>query len=173
MSIRAFYDQWPQYNQRLIDAIAGLTDEQLALTPATRGQLPDHMWPIWGTVGHTAGVRVYWLCGVAGEDGAETTPFTDPTSDLGWEDDPDHPRSAPDLVGALESTWAIVERVLDAWTPEMLVQPLVREYAGRRSGHKRGEIIQRMFSHDAYHAGELSQLLGVNGLPQVNLWDEG
>jgi hypothetical protein len=27
-----------------------------------------------------------------------------------------------------------------------------------------------MFSHDAYHAGELSQTLGIEGLPQIDLW---
>ena len=39
---------------------------------------------------------------------------------LGWEDEPDHPRSATDLVHALESTGAIVERCLDTWTVDML-----------------------------------------------------
>ena len=172
MSIRAFYDQWPQYNRRLTEVIATLSDEQLAITPGTGGPLPEHVWPIWGTVGHTAGVRVYWLCGVCGEPGAEATPFKDPTSELGWEDDLDHPRSAAELVEALETTWAIVEGVLDRWTPEMLTDPIVREYAGRRTVHRRGEIIQRMFSHDAYHCGELSQTLGVNGLTQIDLWEQ-
>lgn len=54
----------------------------------------------------------------------------------------------------------------------MLSEPIPREYAGRRTVHPRGEIIQRPFSHDAYHCGELSQTLGVNGLPQIDLWDD-
>jgi hypothetical protein len=29
-----------------------------------------------------------------------------------------------------------------------------------------------MFSHDAYHCGELSQTLGVHGLPQIDLWGQ-
>ena len=41
MSIRAFYDQWPQYNQRLIDVIGTLTDDQLAITPGNGGPLPE------------------------------------------------------------------------------------------------------------------------------------
>ena len=60
MSIRRFYDRWPQYNHRLTEIIGAMTDEQLAIRPA-----PD-LWPIWATVGHTAGVRVYWLCVVLG-----------------------------------------------------------------------------------------------------------
>jgi hypothetical protein len=27
-----------------------------------------------------------------------------------------------------------------------------------------------MFSHDAYHCGELSQTLGRHALPQIDLW---
>jgi hypothetical protein len=27
-----------------------------------------------------------------------------------------------------------------------------------------------MFSHDAYHCGELSQTLGIHDLPQIDLW---
>jgi hypothetical protein len=30
-----------------------------------------------------------------------------------------------------------------------------------------------MFSHDAYHCGELSQTLGMHGLPQIDLWPPG
>ena len=171
--IRRFYDRWPQYNRRLTEVIAGLTDPQLAITPGSSEQVAGHVWPIWGTVGHTAGTRVYWLCGVAGEPGAESTPFPDPTSELGWEDDLDHPRGAAELVVALETTFAIIEGVLDRWTPDMLAEPVVREYAGRRTSHLRGEIVQRMFSHEAYHCGELSQTLGLNGLPQIDLWGDG
>jgi uncharacterized damage-inducible protein DinB len=166
MSVRQFYDQWPQYNRRLTEVIAALTDQQLAISPG------GDIWPMWGTVGHTAGTRVYWLCGVAGEPGHEATPFTDPQSDLGWEDFPDRPRGASELVGALETTWAIVERALDRWTPELLVEPIERVYDGRRTLHSRDEILQRMFTHEAYHCGELSQTLKLHGLTQVDLWGQ-
>jgi len=36
--------------------------------------------------------------------------------------------------------------------------------------HTRQSILLRLLSHDAYHAGELSQTLGVAGLPQIDLW---
>ena len=171
MSIRQFFDQWPQYNRRLTEVVAGLSDDDLAITPGGRPH-DDHTWPIWGTVGHTAGVRVYWLCGVAGEPGYEATPFTDPGSDMGWEDDPNHPRSASELVGALETTWAIIDHALDRWSPELLSEPIDRVYDGRGTIHTRGEILQRLFTHEAYHCGELSQTLKLHGLPQVDLWDQ-
>src|SRR2546425_495520 len=92
-----FYQGWSQYNRRLVDAVRSLSDEQLRLraTPA--------YWPIWAIAAHTAGARVYWLCGVLKEKGAETTPFTDPLSGQGWEDDESTPRGSDEIVGALES----------------------------------------------------------------------
>jgi hypothetical protein len=163
MSIRPFYDRWPQYNGRLTEVIGAMTEEGLAIRPA-----PD-LWPIWATVGHTAGARVYWLCHVVGEPGAEQTPFTDPTGD-GWEDHLDHPRSAAELVSALDTTWAIIDGVLDRWTPAMLGEDIERTYGEARQIHSRASILQRLLTHEAYHCGELSQTLGIHGLPQIDLW---
>jgi uncharacterized damage-inducible protein DinB len=164
MPIRPFYDRWPQYNRRLTEIVGAMSDEQLAIRPA-----PDR-WPIWATVGHTAGARVYWLCTVLGEPGAETTPFSDPLSDEGWEDDLDHPRPADELVRALDTTWAIIDRCLDLWTPAMLDETIERFYGDERQVHSRASIVQRLLTHEAYHCGELSQTLGIHGLPQIDLW---
>ncbi len=54
-TIRPAYSMWPQYDRRLRDVVAELTEEQLAIKPA-----PDR-WPIWATVGHLACQRVFWL----------------------------------------------------------------------------------------------------------------
>jgi uncharacterized damage-inducible protein DinB len=163
MSIRRFFDRWPQYNRRLSEIVGAMTDEQLAIRSA-----PDRM-SIWATAAHCAGVRVHWLCGVLGEPGAETTPWPDPDGD-GWEDDPDHPRTAAELVTALDATWAIVDGCLDRWTPEMLDEDFERHIAGTVQIHSRASILQRLLTHDAYHCGELSQTLGIHGLPQIDLW---
>jgi uncharacterized damage-inducible protein DinB len=162
-TIRSSYDMWPQYNRRLREVIAAMSDEQLAIRPS-----PER-WPIWATVGHTAGVRVYWLCDILGEPGAETTPFTN-AAEAGWEDDLDHPRGADELAAALDSTFRLVEATLDRWTPDTLANVVRRDFGGQEQIHTRGSIIQRLFSHDAYHCGELSQTLGIAGLPQIDLW---
>jgi uncharacterized damage-inducible protein DinB len=164
MSIRLFYDHWPQYNRRLREVVGAMSDEQLAISPA-----PDR-WPIWATVGHTAGTRVYWLCTVLGEPGREATPWPDTAVEDGWEDDLEHPRTAAELVTALESTWAIIDPLLDRWTPEMLAEEVERYYGDQRQIHTRSSILQRMMTHEAYHCGELSQTLGIAGLPQIDLW---
>ena len=163
VSIRAFYDRWPQYNRRLIEAIAPLTDDQLAIRPS-----PDH-WPIWAIAGHLASTRVYWLCAIAGEAGFESTPWPDPNSD-GWEDDLSHPRTAAELVTALDTTFAIIDDVLDRWTPEMLGVEFERFYGDGRQVHSRSSILQRLLTHDAYHDGELALALGSHSLEPVYIW---
>jgi uncharacterized damage-inducible protein DinB len=163
MPIRQLYDRWPQYNRRLTEVVAAMTDEQLAIKP------DPELWPIWATVGHTAAMRVYWLCSVLKEPGAEGTPWPDRPED-GWEDHLDQPRSTDELVWALDSTFAVVDGVLDRWTPEMLAEEVERVYGDTREIHTRASILQRMLTHDAYHCGELSQTLGIAGLPQIDLW---
>jgi uncharacterized damage-inducible protein DinB len=163
MSIRSFYSMWPQYNRRLREVVAPMTEEQLAIRPSEDG------WPIWATVGHTAGGRVYWLCDIIGEPGADTTPFPAGSTD-GWEDDLRHPRRADELMHALDSTFAIIEDCLDRWSPEMIDDEIEREFGGSVQIHTRSSILQRLFSHEAYHCGELSQTLGIHDLPQIDLW---
>jgi uncharacterized damage-inducible protein DinB len=163
MSIHLFYDQWQQYNRRIVEVIAGMSAVQLEIRPSPDG------WPIWATVGHTAGVRVYWLCDIVGEPGASETPFQD-SEGLGWEDDLDTPRSAAELTVAMDSTWNIIEGCLDRWSSDTLGNTISRRFGGTEQIHTLGSILQRLFSHDAYHCGELSQTLGINGLVQIDLW---
>ncbi|GAC1677277.1 MAG: hypothetical protein NVS9B8_18450 [Candidatus Limnocylindrales bacterium] len=163
MSIRLFFDRWPQYNRRLAESIATLTPEQLALRPS-----PEH-WPIWALVGHTAGTRVYWLCHVLGEPGAETTPFGG--SDDGWEDDLEQPRSAEELVAALDSSYAIIDGVLDERYATLDILTLdERRFGAQVQIHTRTSILQRLLTHEAYHGGEIAQILGTNGLEPPYIW---
>jgi len=146
-----------------VETVASLSPDQLALRPA-----PD-LWPIWATAAHLAGTRVYWLCVVAGEPGAERTPFTDSANE-GWEDDLDHPRGPGELVFALESSWAIVAGCLERWTPEMLDTEFFRERDGQTQVHTRQSMLMRLITHDASHAGEISQTLGMHGGNELDLW---
>ena len=165
MSIRPAYSSWPQYNQRLREVVAGLTDEQLALRPT-----PDR-WPIWATIGHTACQRVFWLCDFAGEPGAETTRFTDAGHNCPGDDDLENVLDAGQLVEALDSTFRIVEGCLDRWTLEMLEEEIRRPDYGPDWVHLRGSVIQRVFSHDVWHCAELNETLSRAGLPLIDLWD--
>jgi uncharacterized damage-inducible protein DinB len=164
VTIRPAYSKWPDYNRRLRDIVAAMTDEQLALRPS-----PER-WPIWATVGHAACQRVFWLCDFAGEPGAETTRFTNAAYDCPGDDDLEHVLDAGALAEALDSTFRVVESCLDRWTLEMLEEEIRREDFGEDWVHTRGSVIQRVFSHDVYHCAELNETLGIAGLPQVDLW---
>lgn len=162
-TIAPFYKGWGLFNESLIKALAPLTPEQLALP------VGSPTWPIWASASHLAGARVYWLCHVFNEPGAETTPFTDP-SGFGWEDDLAHPRSADELVGALASSWKIVERCLDTWTPETLGEEARRTRGTVVQLHTRQSVLMRIITHDAFHSGEISLALGSNGLGSLEPW---
>ena len=158
------YPDWEQLNRRVVEAVRGLSAEQLALRAGPRHD------PIWALVAHMAGTRTYWFCGIFGEPGADATPFTDPSTGMGWEDEPDHPRSAEELVWALESTWAVVAGCLERWTVGSLGETAVRRNGDRVQVHTRASVLNRAFSHEAYHVGEICQVLGVNGLDAIDIW---
>ena len=122
MSIRSAYSNWPGYNRALRDVIAAMTDEQLVMQPAAG------RWPLWASVGHLACQRVSWLCGFAGEPGAETAPFPDALHYCPGDEDLEHVLGANQLVEALDSTFQIIENCLDMWTLEMLDEEIRREF---------------------------------------------
>jgi uncharacterized damage-inducible protein DinB len=163
-SLTPFYGEWRKYNGRLVDAIRSLSNDQLKLRATAT------YWPIWAIAAHTAGARVYWICGVFKESGAETTPFTDPLSGFGWEDDEGTPRGSDELVAALESSWKIVERCLERWTPSMLGEEFTREIGGKIQRHTRQSVLMRLITHEAYHNGEISLVLGMHGLTEIDVW---
>jgi uncharacterized damage-inducible protein DinB len=163
-TIRPAYSMWPEYNRRLREVVAALTGEQLAIRPSPA------RWPMWATVGHLACQRVFWLCDFAGQPGAATTPFTNAGYDCPGDDDLEHVLDADALAAALDSTFRIIEHCLDAWTLDMLDEEIRHEDWGASWVHTRGSVIQRVYTHDVYHSAEVNEMLGIAGLPQIDLW---
>jgi uncharacterized damage-inducible protein DinB len=177
-SLRPFYADWFGYNRRWIEGLLRLSPEELALpVPAQRGY-DTEPWPIWAVAAHTVGPRVFWLCHVFGEPGADQTPFADPDA-VDWEDDLARVRSAEELKAAFESTWRVVEGCLDRWTPDSL-SVTARRSEGRRvpEVHTRQSILLRLITHEGYHLGEVNLVLGSNGREPIDPfpgreWSEG
>jgi len=162
--VASLYPDWPQYAARLRDAVKDLTADELALRAGF-----EHA-PIWALAAHVAGARVYWLCGVFEERGAARTPFTAPLTGEGWEDDEGHPRSGDELVWALDSSWEVVRDCLERWSVDDLDRTATRIRDGVTRRHGRASVLNRLCSHDAFHAGEISQLLGRHDLRPIDLW---
>lgn len=163
-TIRSAFSTWPVVNRRLRDAIAGLTEDQLAIRPSA------DRWPLWATVGHLACQRVFWLCDFAGEPGAGTTRFVNAAYDCPGDDDLEHVLTAGELAEALDTTFTIVERCLDTWRAESLGDALRRPEWGDEWVHTRGAVIARVFSHDVWHCAELNEALVIAGLPPIDIW---
>jgi uncharacterized damage-inducible protein DinB len=109
---------------------------------------------------------------VLGLPGAEGTPFAD-AQGASWEDDLAHPRSTDEVVAAWTTTWAIVERALDQWTPNMLDEPVALG-AGDSARHMtRRSVLMRLLTHEAYHVGEIAVIQAIHGRPQIDLWPPG
>ena len=145
---RAF-ESWQDYQAALKHAIAPLTDVQLQRRPLatlrTPGEVAEHI--VFG--------RAFHLYRTLGEAAAELTPL------LSWDDTDDPPHSAAEIVQGLELTWRFITNTLMQGSstdiiPESDEVPTV-------------QIIWGLLDHDLPHAGELSLLLGVDGLPGVEI----
>jgi len=158
------YEGWQKVQAHLTRRLPNLTPEELQLKASPDG------WPIWAAGEPPGRGRVYWLCGVFKEAGADATPFPDPLATEGWEDHLDVPRSSDELMFAMESSWLIVESCLNRWTPEMLGETFTRDYAGTITRHTRHSVLTRIVMHDSFHCGEVSLLLGMHGQPSLDPW---
>ena len=144
---RAF-QSWQDYQEALMRAIAPLTEEQLQrqLIPGLRtaGEIAEHT--VFG--------RALHLHRTLGERVAELTPL------LRWEDADEPPHTAAEILHGLELTWRFITAYLlgglstDSIPEEEL--PIMQTIWG-------------LLDHDLPHAGELSLLLGVDGLPGVEI----
>ncbi|HLZ57421.1 MAG TPA: DinB family protein [Ktedonosporobacter sp.] len=153
-----FYKGWETYQQMLVEMIASLTPEQLAL-PAS-----SHKWTTGMLAQHIIANRVWWFQVWMGEGSPSLAPIAhwDP-QDVEWQ--PVH--DAATLVAGLESTWKMVADSLGRWTAtdlETIFQPPAAEHSPPFS---RRWIIWHVLEHEIHHGGELSVALGAHGLPGI------
>lgn len=170
--LRTFYDGWANYQGLLLTAIRELTSDQLALRTA------PHQWAVWQLAGHMAGSRTYWLGDVLGEGDpatrdmfrvASTTVPDLSLEDAGWEDDEDHARGATEIVEAFDATWTMIDDCLRRWTSDDLAVEFSRERLTGTETFTRAWVIWHLIEHDLHHGGEISQILGSNGVSALTL----
>ena len=145
---RAF-ESWQDYQAALTRAIARLSAEQLnkrvIAGQRTPGEIAEHI--VFG--------RALHLSGTLGKDAAQLTPL------LAWDEADDPPHSAAEIVEGLELTWRVIADCLMRGSPTDVIAvdgetPIT-------------QIIWGLLDHDLPHAGELSLVLGADGLPGVEL----
>jgi uncharacterized damage-inducible protein DinB len=148
---------WEAYQQHLIDAIRPLTAEQLGL-----GAIPD-LRSIGMIAAHIVGARGRWLWQVLREGGAELDPLASR----------DHSgvsiTSGNELARALLVTWQPLKAGLERWTPADYDEEVKAERQGQQRTFTRGWVVWHLIEHDLHHGGEISILLGMHGLPGVEI----
>jgi uncharacterized damage-inducible protein DinB len=154
--LNPFYEGWATQQQNLLASLRPLTPEQMQLRPA-----PSE-WAIWQLASNMVGGRLYWLCFMLGQDdrGVKMKEVG------GWEDDPEHPRSAGEVVDALQRTWDVVEACLDRWSLDDLSVEVTRtDFWGQLRTITPGWVLWRLMSHEVHHGSEIALILRVHGLP--------
>jgi hypothetical protein len=141
------FESWQDYQEALKRAIAPLTAEQLQrqLIPGLRtpGEIAEHI--VFG--------RALHLQRTLGEATAELTPF------LRWEED-DTAHTAAEILHGLDLTWRFITSCLMRGSP---TDDIPEEEVAIV------QTIWGLLDHDLPHAGELSLLLGADGLPGVEI----
>jgi uncharacterized damage-inducible protein DinB len=154
-----FYEGWETFQNVLCAALAPLTDEQLHLRTA------PNLRSVGDNLRHIIGARARWfymLMGIGGELFANLSEW----------DRPNQPeRSASALIDGLQQSWGVIRATLTEWTADDLTYTYPNEdrEPGEPETFSRQWVIWHLIEHDIYHGGEISQILGANGLKGVDL----
>jgi hypothetical protein len=142
------FESWQDYQDALKRAIEPLSEAQLQqrLIPGLRtpGEIAEHI--VFG--------RALHLHRALGEDVAELTPL------LRWDDADDPLHTATEILHGLELTWRIITSCLMCGSPTDAISEQDAQTV---------QTIWGLLDHDLPHAGELSLLLGADGLPGVEI----
>ena len=156
-TLDVIYENWRGYDEKLRNCITPLTSEQLLLQPAR------HLRPLGQIVRHIISVRAGWFSGTLQDDDAVMSEYMV----WGQRDSPD--RSAAELARGLAETWAFIEARLQRWTPAECALTFPDEWDGQKYEVSRSWVIYHVLEHDLHHGSEVSLILGMNGLPALDL----
>lgn len=156
-TLDTIYENWAGYNAKLRAAVAPLTVEQLTAQPA------PHMWPLGQIVQHIISVRIGWFCYTLQDEDEVMLAYGE------WGQRESPARSGAELARGLDETWAFIESRLRRWSPEECAQTFPDEWDGQTWDVSRSWVIYHVLEHDLHHGGEVSLILGMNGLLGVDV----
>jgi uncharacterized damage-inducible protein DinB len=151
------YENWRGYQEKLRACVAPLTDEQLRLQPAAG------MWPLGQILQHIISVRAGWFSGTLQDEDDAMSAYME------WGQRESPSRSGAELARGLDATWAFIETRLRRWTPTDCAQTFPDEWDGQVYQVSRSWVIYHVLEHDLHHGGEASLLLGMHGLPGIDI----
>jgi uncharacterized damage-inducible protein DinB len=157
-TLDVIYENWRGYQEKLRNAIAPLTEEQLRLQPA------PHMWPMGQIVQHIVSVRAGWFSSTLQDYDASMDAY------MRWGQRDSPARSGEELARGLDETWAFIEARVRRWSPTDCAATFPDEADdGQVFEVSRSWVIYHVLEHDLHHGGEVALLLGMHGLRTLEL----
>jgi len=170
-SLMTIYEGWNGYNQSIVNAVTPLTREQLAWRPAEKFNSVGEL------VRHISLGRLTWLMRMGAPGSGEAA-----NQIRDWQQDSDGNRDvvetsiaiteqSSELVRWLDITWQIIENTLVSWKVSDLSQNYKHTWNGKVYSVSRQWTLWRVMNHDIHHGGELSLMLGLQGIEAFELSD--
>jgi len=161
-SLMSVYEGWDGHQVALVRAVAKLSAEQLAYRPVPRlrsvGEIASHL-----SVG-----RIDWFERIGAPGSADLARQAEHR-----ESEQTRTSNAAELVRRLEVTWLMIEQTLTGWTVADLARTYRHTYLGKTYALSYQWTIWRIMCHDIHHCGELSLLLGLQGIEIPELGNLG
>lgn len=168
-SLAQVFEGWNGYQTSIVHALEPLTTEQLTWRPAPQ------MRSVGELARHIALGRIVWFVRMGAPDSAELASRISE-----WEQDSDGNKhivedaiaitdDASQLIHWLNATWQMVEKTLAGWTIDDLSTTYAHTWNGTRYAVSRQWTIWRIMAHDIHHGGELSLMLGMQGIEAFEL----
>jgi uncharacterized damage-inducible protein DinB len=150
------YAGWDDFNKKLVEALAPLSDEQLDLRVAPSQRSAREI------ILHLVRVRASWF-ELLGATDPEWKPY------LTW-DRPGQPtRNATEIVKGAEDTLRLLNEMLAGWTVADLAEKYEGDWRGEPYSLTRQWVIHHVLEHDHFHGGELFLTLGAHGISTPDL----
>jgi hypothetical protein len=106
--------------------------------------------------------RARWFYRLMGEGGDEFKALAR------WDREGEKVRSSEELIGGIIKTWEIMHLTIARWSPTDWEQT----WPGRGKAPEvitRPWVIWHLLEHDLHHGGEISLILGLNGIEGFDL----
>lgn len=168
-SLTSVFDGWDGHNRSIVNAITPLTKDQLIWRPSEKHRSTGEL------VRHISLGRIIWFSRM---DAPKSKEIAAQISD--WETDSDGNRhiiedalsiteDAAELSHWLELSWEMIEETLASWKISDLGVSYNYVWNGKTYANSRQWTIYRILTHDVHHGGELSLMLGMQGIEAFEL----
>jgi uncharacterized damage-inducible protein DinB len=156
-ALDAVYAGWLNYQSLLVDALARLNSDQLALQAA-----PD-LRSIEAIATHMIGARGRWFAPPLGDGDKQLARLSR------WDRRGGPVRSCEEIVQGLRYTLDYIQATISRWTPSDWQETFPGEGTHEPQVITRPWIIWHLIEHDLHHGGEISLTMGMYKLKAPDL----